>query len=408
MKKTMLAMGLLALMAGPARAQSVATIKTATGEAAIENGNSKQAFQNALDAALRRAVEMGAGVELDAATVVEGGVLLQDKVFSHATGYVKSYEVESREEESGVAKVTLRDVVVGKSELERDLQAVKATIASQAHPRLYVLLREQALDPISTTGKEVKGGPVIQVQQGLMGQRIQTSLSRLGWKFVDPEVASGKVRVENVATSDLASLNARDFAVAGADYVVVGNVVVRPIVDSDAASAKMGVVSYPVQVNALINIKATDTGETIASISETVVLPKFGSKIERERFISADFASSSTKAVGVVAETVVEALTKQTLEFFRKRTMGTDSFHVMVNVADYDAYTALVELIGKVQNVKDSSDVKFEEGKGDIQVKLLGGSTKALAGSLSGKTVKGYQIKVTKVTPNLVEVKLAK
>ena len=115
------------------------------------------------------------------------------------------------------------DVVVGTGELSKDVAAVKAWIASKGHPRIYALIREQSLEELkgAGTGKD-KPNSVASLSQGVVEQGLISHMRPLGWKFVDPEVASGKVHVENALTTDLGSLNGRDFATTGADYVILG------------------------------------------------------------------------------------------------------------------------------------------------------------------------------------------
>jgi hypothetical protein len=65
-------------------------------------------------------------------------------------------------------------------------------------------------------------------------------------------------------------------------------------------------------------------------------------------------------------------------------------------------------LKNNVSGVKSVDEVSFNDGKADISVVTAGANTKQLAGALSNKSVKGLNVKVTKVTANTLEVKLAR
>lgn len=402
--KRILLSAVLALAAVPAWAADVTMASgTFRGEAAIEGGNKKLAREQALESALRDALVRSAGAELDAATETEGGTLLNDRIFVHANGYVKSYNVVDDKESDGTWEISIDHVMVGTGDLSRDLAAVKAEIARQGHPRLYVLLREQSVEELGSTEattnneKTKSTGVRSQLSQGVVAQRITEEMSKLGWQFVDPEVASGKVRVENSMTSDMANINARDFAVTGADFVVVGSVVVRP----ESSSASMGHV-YPVSTRIVAYIKSTDTGDTIASVTEQNLL-----SIKDGAIISYD--DSAGKAMLKSADIIIQKLQKTALETWRKRRNGVGKVMVSVAVPDYDILQAFEEQLQKgVANVKGVDEVSFNDGKAELSVSMAGTSPKQLAGSLSNKSVKGMQVKVTKVTTNTVEVKLVR
>lgn len=372
-----------------------------SGEAAIENGNKKLAREQALEAALRDALVKGAGAELDSATETEGGTLLQDRIFMHANGYVKGYQLEDDREDDGTWVVKISHVKVGTGDLSRDVQAVKAEIARQGHPRLYALIREQSIESVTgdnptAAPKDKKAAEVTPAAlgQGVVQEALVSHLRPLGWKFVDPEVASGKVHVENALTTDLQNLNGRDFATTGADYVILGSVVVRP----EKAGGMTGNALSTVLVRTVLYVKSTDTGDTVASVEKTSPVSSALSLNE-----------AASKAMEQAGSELAEALQKQVLETWRANRNGVGKVMLSVAVADYDVLQAFEEQLQKgVANVKAVDEVSYNDGKAEIAVSMAGTSPKQLAGSLSHKSVKGMQVKVTRVTTNTVEVKLVK
>jgi len=80
-RKLLLALGLLLLGVSTAAANPV----TVTGE-----GPSKE---QALSTALRRAVEQGVGTLVQSETTVVDSALVDDKIYSHSKGYVKTYKI---------------------------------------------------------------------------------------------------------------------------------------------------------------------------------------------------------------------------------------------------------------------------------------------------------------------------
>ncbi|MBS2029206.1 MAG: hypothetical protein JST54_14990 [Deltaproteobacteria bacterium] len=396
MKTLLIAASLFAATSAFAADGSFTKVDKAEGSAAIENGNTKLAHQQALDAAIRDALVKGAGAQLDSVTMTEGAELVRDTIFVHANGYVKSYSVaEDAQQQDGTWLVRLQDVVVGTGDLSKDAAAVRAELIRRGHPRLYALIREQAVETISgkNPGEKEKAGSatLAQLSQGVVEQGLISHMTPIGWQFVDPQVASGKVHVENAMTTDLGNLNGKDFALTGADYVILGSVIARPV-----EGGAFGVST--VQLRTVLYVKATDTGETVASV-------------EKSENVASTFSinDASTKAMEKAGAELAEALQKQVLELWRKQRGGVGKVVLTVAVADYDTLQAFEEQLSKgVANVKSVDEVSFNDGRAELSVGLAGTSPKQLAGSLSSKSVKGMQVKVTKVTTNTVEVKLVR
>ena len=78
------------------------TETTATGE-----GRSKD---DAIQVALRRAVEQGVGVFIKSKTEVENFQVIEDKVFSRAKGYVSKYDVIKSTKENEEWSVTIKAI----------------------------------------------------------------------------------------------------------------------------------------------------------------------------------------------------------------------------------------------------------------------------------------------------------
>ncbi len=400
---------LLLLSASAWADKDFTTVSSAKGQAAIENNNKPAARQQALDQALRDALSRGAGTVIDSATVVEGNTLGMDKIFSHANGYIKHYDVANESAEDGIYTVELSNVVVGTADLSKDVAAIRAHIAAQGHPRIMLMISEQSIEEAAPRGWWVQGQQNVpgkevhsaaSISSGVVEQSIISHLSPLGWKFIDPQVASEKIKVAASAVTDFNNQQAREYGkMTGAEYVVLGSVLVRP---EEQAS---GLLTDLRQVNIRMNLRAvkTDNGEVVATASENRAFPNIEDKI-----VTASISDSSAKGMEKFAQVIAEALQKQVLEDFRRKMTGDANYHMAVSVADYDVLSAFEDVLkASVANVKSVDEVSFSDGKADLSL-MFTGSTKNLAGSLSNKSVKGYNVKVTKVTPNTLEVKLAK
>jgi hypothetical protein len=106
-----------------------AGVVTATGE-----GTSKD---DAIQSALRRAVEQGVGVLIKSSTRVEDFQVMEDKIYSHSQGYVSKYDVLSSSKKGGEYTVTVK-AVVDEVVLKEDLKAIGALKTEMGNPRILV------------------------------------------------------------------------------------------------------------------------------------------------------------------------------------------------------------------------------------------------------------------------------
>lgn len=134
----LLAFGLLLIVATSAVANPV----TVTGE-----GPSKE---QALSAALRRAVEQGVGTLVTSETTVVDSALVDDKIYSRSKGYVKTYKILKEQKSTEGVMITVSAVVDNKvlkedmADIMKTLQAVTAV----NNPRILVAFSTKSKDKI--------------------------------------------------------------------------------------------------------------------------------------------------------------------------------------------------------------------------------------------------------------------
>ncbi len=133
----------------PPASTSQATLPTADeteilveGVAAIEfQGGAAKARDNALDHALRSAVEQAVGTYITSETQVSNFQLISDNIYSHTSGYVSSYQIVNESENNGLYRIVLRAIVKTEN-IENDLTAIGILLSEQARPRVMVVIKE--------------------------------------------------------------------------------------------------------------------------------------------------------------------------------------------------------------------------------------------------------------------------
>ncbi|MCD4702156.1 MAG: flagellar assembly protein T N-terminal domain-containing protein [Candidatus Aegiribacteria sp.] len=101
------------------------------------------ARDHALDDALRKAIEQGVGVYIDAETEVNNFQLISDEIYSKARGYVSSYRIINEEQDGDLYRVVIR-AVVNTDGIENDLAAIGILLHEQGRPRVMVIVKELA------------------------------------------------------------------------------------------------------------------------------------------------------------------------------------------------------------------------------------------------------------------------
>lgn len=177
------------ILAGvPARAQQLAPETparrlTVTGMAA---GVDDKARDQAIQDALRQAVEQGTGVFLTRQSKTKNYQTLYDKIFADAVGYIKEHSVEKVWTAEGVtfAKV---NAVVSTQQFQRDWAAIAHTYEQQNNPRVILVIGE-------TTFEMLKQAEVVAQADAARISAVRTSAAR---------VAAAQQSSTSVQTSDV-------------------------------------------------------------------------------------------------------------------------------------------------------------------------------------------------------------
>ena len=233
------------------------------GVAAVVNDDVAVARDRAIDDAKRKAVEQVAGTQVSAETITENFQLVEDKIYSRASGFVRKYEIVSElKEEGGVYRVRIKAVVDTKAIADNldQLFAVK--------PRVIVMVAEQNVGS--------KGFSYWWGNSGFVSDMdiFQTTLignwQPRGFKFVDPALLQDSLQVKGAMkkaglTNDIAVKIGRD---SDADIAIVGKVLV-----SDAGNVMDGVKMHSFHAVGTMRILNIDTGEIVAVAEDTGVAP---------------------------------------------------------------------------------------------------------------------------------------
>ena len=83
----------------------------------------EKAYDRAEQAALTKAIENALGTIIDATTIADSGVVLEETIYAKKKGYIRNYQVTSKRVEDGIAYVNIT-AQVGMQELKDDVMGL--------------------------------------------------------------------------------------------------------------------------------------------------------------------------------------------------------------------------------------------------------------------------------------------
>ncbi|MCR5439419.1 MAG: hypothetical protein K6F01_08330 [Selenomonas sp.] len=126
---------------------SFLVIPSLTASAAVVTVNGQGGSErSALRQALRQAIEQQVGVMVDSRSYVQNYRLINDRIYTQADGYIKSYEILERTKDNGIYKVKVRaDVSEQKLSAALGSYAQKKAVvgANMQDPRVGVVAMDQ-------------------------------------------------------------------------------------------------------------------------------------------------------------------------------------------------------------------------------------------------------------------------
>lgn len=307
------------------QAQVPEKVVTAEGMAA---GSDLQARDEAINRALRRAVEQGVGSLVDSESMTQNYQLLDDKIYSHVKGYVKGYEIISDNHGADNIYRIKVEAVVALGLLSKDLRALNIIKEKKGNPRVMVLIQEfvdgieQPSELVQTEMEKMflaKGFPVVDQAQLEMIKQRDVALS-----YTNPQKAA---------------VLGRQF---GAEVVIVGQA------ESNLLESSM---PYGVQVFAYT---ADITAKAIKTDTAEVMVVDSASGTER----GSGRVPTANKALASAGSKMAGAMMFRILEKWRSEVFNTVSIQLIVEnmrPADVDVLKQDLAAIRGVQAVNQRS-----------------------------------------------------
>jgi hypothetical protein len=383
---------------------------TATGQAAVVAGNTLGAKDKATEDALRNAVQQACGVFVDSSTLVEKSQLVDDKILTHAKGYVSKFDVVASDVSKGVATVTVK-AVVGTNQLEADLASIGLTLQRKGMPRLAVLVVEQRVDqdkPVAWW--QGQGGGKVDLKEGkILDQKIveNTLLSewlKAGFTFVDPEAIRSGAAVAGAQQEPTASFERKlGESLKDCDVVVMGQAFAKKsddlknVLEGVSQDAKS---STRVSCTATVSLRAlnADSGmELLAAAEETAMANHL------------DVLGCGRDALVKAASAASARLQKDLLAKWNGQLANGNKVRVVVKGIDsVKSFSALkTAFANQLRGAKVTNSPRLKDGVADFDL-VLTSSVEDAAGQMETWKLGAQKLKVKSMTNNAVEAEVSK
>ncbi len=357
---------------------------TATGLGAILAGDVAKAQEDATNDALRKAVEQVVGTIIDAQTVTENFMVIEDNIYSKTTGYVQTYEVVGKNQrQDNTMEVTVR-AVVKTGMLKDDLQGILTILRSEGMPRLMVLVKEENIS---------QHYAAISRDMNTTETALMNEMMAYGFPFVDAETAKMNVAQDAVNAALMGDAQAAaDIAKrSGAEILIFGTAATTVTQPSVMRSSGMK------SCNANLNLRVVraDDAVIIATTSAHGVAAHI------------DELTGSTQALQKSSKQAAQNLKNQIVEKFRSNQFASRQIQLQVfNITDFNQLNTLKNSLPYyVRGVKKVYQRSFGGGSALFDIEITQ-KAETVASEMAAKTIEGLNFDIIGVTQNKVTAKI--
>ena len=338
---------------------------TTVGQAPIIDGNDTQSRLKAIEDARRAAVEQGVGTLIDSQTKVANFQVLQDRIYSRASGYVTNYSIlsEGKTPDGSMYTVTIRADVQTAS-IKNDLRAIGILMAQVGNPRFMAVYLPETRSSAYRHSRVVRAAE--QAINGIFARKGFIVLDRMFINNVYNEIEqAGRIDVD---IDDLSALALKHRA----DLLLV--------YDVHAARKVGGRSKYFSGIIVEIALRA------VAPATADLIAQKSGDQYVRTMKTAGSYYDNmqAAKAADTVGKAVAEALIGDTLAYFERSVHAGARFDLWFrNFSEEETYT-IVDVIEQMSGFKDRHvrnqspgnfqlDVNYQGKKFDFQKELFTG-----------------------------------
>ncbi|MBD3290438.1 hypothetical protein GF337_16660 [candidate division KSB1 bacterium] len=375
----------LSIFGAVAFSQSATQQLTATGMATVFGGDKGLARDQAIDDALRNAVEQGLGTFVQSSTLVENYQVVEDNILSWSNGYVKNYQVVSEGMTDATTYQATIQAELQMSNLKNDWESIRNIINQMSNPRILIIMEEQNI------GQSYDRYHFLSVDMTIAEATLINKFLENGFEVVDAATMRANIKKEQAAAALAGNTKvaANIGKSLGAEVIVTGKAVAKVATGINLGGMKS------CQANLTARVVKADVATIIATSSAHAASPHI------------DEVTGGTKAIQKAANKMATELINKIADKWRDEFYNATT--IKLNVAGIESFTQLNELKSTlkfyVRGIKDIYQRNFNAGSAELDVKITG-NAEQLARQLEVKEFDKFDFQVVGITMNKVAVKI--
>ncbi|KPK88782.1 MAG: hypothetical protein AMJ94_14140 [Deltaproteobacteria bacterium SM23_61] len=381
----------LALLCGsmPAFGQQSQTV-TAEGVGAVFGNDRAIARDQAIQDALRKAVEQAVGTLVSSETMVQNFQTLNDKIYTQTQGYIQSYRILAETPGTNIHQVTIQ-ATVAIGDLEKDLQALGFLLGQVGKPRIMILVAEQQIGQqyYNYWWGTHRGA---QTDLNVAENTIMDRFREKGFDIVDHQAQAGNIKVPPAfQVVELSNQNAVTLGKqVDAEIVLIGKALAR------SAGSIAGTSMKSIQANISMRAIQVDNARVLSSGNENAAA------------VHIDEVTGGVEAIKKASAKMSAKMMDDILKNFQKRVGATTTVQlIVIGLIDAnDIRRFKNSVLGQVRGVEGIHERSFSESmvKMDLDVR---GSAQSISQEISRKTFPDFAVKVIRSTWNTLEVQVS-
>ncbi|MFZ5516721.1 MAG: flagellar assembly protein T N-terminal domain-containing protein [Candidatus Zhuqueibacterota bacterium] len=367
-------------------AQQTTMMVTSQGVATIFGNDKALARDQAIDDALRNAVEQSLGTFVQSSTLVENAMVVEDNILTWSNGYVRKYTV-AREAQTGEAtyEVTV-DAELEMSNLKNDWESVQNLLSRMGNPRVMFMMDEQNI------GHSYDRYHFLSVDMTISENTLLNKFIENGFECVDPATVRQNLE-QDQALAILQGNNQMAAAIAktlGAEVIVTGKAIAKVATGVNLGGMKS------CQANVTARVIKADVATVIATGSQHAAYPHIDEITGGTEAIK--------KATDKMATELINKITKKWRDEFYQATTVKVVVQGVQSFSQLDEFKNTIKYM--VRGVKDIYSRKVAGDLAELDIKITGNANQ-LARELEKKDLEKYSVKILGLSMNKITLQLS-
>lgn len=384
--RALLVMALTTILVSIGAAQQPTQMVTSKGMASIFANDVALARDQATDDALRNAVEQTLGTFIQASTLVQNNMVVEDNILSWANGYVRSYRIISEgQTDPSTYEVTI-EATVELANLKNDWESIQNLLSRMGNPRLMFLIEEQNI------GESRNQYDYLSVDMNVTETTLLEKFIEKGFECVDPATVRENLKQEQAAAilqgdTKLAATLAKKL---NAEVVITGKAIAK--------------VATGINLGGMKSCQANVTARAIKADVATV----FATSSQHAAYPHIDEVTGGTEAIKkATVKLADELMTKITQKWKDEYYQSTTVKVILQGITSFNEVTDFSSTLKYlVRGVKEIYTREVSGDQAELDVKITGNANQ-LARELERKDLDKFQVKVVGLTMNKLTLKIS-